>query len=57
MISRLKNNVTVRDLTNDAQHEYDVSCLKPFLVAPGVDMSQGKPEEEKGNGVFGQMVR
>ena len=34
-VSKLKNNVTVRDLTNDAHHEYDESRLKPFLVAPG----------------------
>ena len=36
MISRVRNNVTVRDLANDATHEYDVSRLCPFLVGSGV---------------------
>jgi hypothetical protein len=36
VLSRKKNVVVVRDLTSDAQHEYDVSRLRPFLVAPGV---------------------
>ena len=38
VVARLKNNITVRDLTNDAHHEYDVSRLKPFIVAPGVEV-------------------
>ena len=37
VMSRVRNNVIVRDLTNDARHEYDVSRLRLFLVAEGVD--------------------
>jgi hypothetical protein len=39
VMSRVKNNVIVRDLTSDARHEYDVSRLRVFLVAEGVDVS------------------
>jgi putative transposase len=37
VVSKVGNNVVIRDLTNDARHEYDASRLKPFLVAPNVD--------------------
>ena len=37
VVSRVRNNVIVRDLTSDARHEYDVSRLRLFLVADGVD--------------------
>ena len=36
-MSRSRNNVIVRDLTNDARHEYDASRLRVFLVATKVD--------------------
>ena len=36
-MSRVRNNVIIRDLTNDARQEYDVSRLRVFLVATGVD--------------------
>ena len=38
VVSRDRNTVIVRDLTNDARHEFDVSRLRHFLVAPGVDV-------------------
>ena len=37
VMSRVRNNVIIRDLTNDARQEYDVSRLRVFLVATGVD--------------------
>ena len=37
VVSRERNNVIVQDLTSDARHEYDVSRLRLFLVADGVD--------------------
>jgi hypothetical protein len=37
-MSRQKNTVILRDLTSDARRETDVSRLRPFLVAPGVDV-------------------
>jgi hypothetical protein len=40
IVSRKKNAVTVQDLTNGATHEYDVSRLRPFLVAPGVEVKE-----------------
>jgi hypothetical protein len=40
VVSRKKNAVTVQDLTNGATHEYDVSRLRPFLVAPGVEVKE-----------------
>jgi hypothetical protein len=39
VMSRIRNNVIVRDLTSDALHEYDVSRLRSFLLAPGVEAS------------------
>ena len=37
VIMRVRNNVTVRDLTNGAREEFDVSRLRPFLVSPTCD--------------------
>jgi hypothetical protein len=38
VMSRHNNTVIVRDLTNDARHEYDVSRLRHFVVSPGLDV-------------------
>ena len=38
VMSRQGNNVIVRDLASDTRHEYDVSWLRVFLVATGVDL-------------------
>ena len=39
-MSRDRNTVSVRDLTNDdARHEYDVSRLRHFAVCPGLDVA------------------
>jgi hypothetical protein len=37
VMSRVRNNVIIRDLTNDVRQEYDVSRLRVFLVAANVD--------------------
>ena len=38
VMSRQKNTVILRDLTSDVRREVDVSRLRPFVVAPGVDV-------------------
>ena len=38
IVAKLGNNVTVEDLTGGPSKTFDVSRLKHFLVAPGVDV-------------------
>lgn len=38
VMSRAQNTVILRDLTNDARREADVSRLRQFLVEPGLDL-------------------
>ena len=37
-MAKTGNNVILRDLTSDARREVDVSRLRPFVVAPGVEV-------------------
>ena len=37
VVSTERNNVTVKDLTADNYHTYDISRLRHFIVAPGID--------------------
>ena len=40
VMALVRNNVMVRDLTNDTVHQYDVSRLRPFIVGPGVKVKE-----------------
>lgn len=40
VMSRTQNTVILRDLTNDARREADVSRLRQFLVEPGADVKE-----------------
>ena len=37
VVSRERNNITVKDLTSDICSTYDISRVRHFYVAPGVD--------------------